>query len=81
MPPADIVVGKSLAEIFEQDNKIFEVEEKNRVYNRSKSSLFIGPVNKNYYSSKDNGHDDDEDGGAYSNMPSSGQSDGPRSVF
>ncbi len=73
-------VRKNLIEIIEQDNKIFEVEEKNRALNKHMSDQFIGPLNKNNFSSKDN-DDDDEGAGGYNNKSSNGQNEGPREVF
>ncbi len=69
-------VRKKLSEIIEQDNQIFEAEEKNRVFTKPKSNEFIGPLNKNTYSSKDD-DDDPED----FKVTSSGQNEGPRQVF
>ena len=74
-------VRKKLIEMIEQDNQIFEAEEKNRVFAKPMSNQFIGPMNKNSYSSKDD-EDDDKDGdGDYSNVSSGGQNEGPREVF
>lgn len=72
-----VEVRKKLTEIIEQDNQIFEAEEKNRVFNKPKSHQFIGPLNKNSYSSKD----DDDDTEDFNKVSSSGQNEGPRQVF
>ena len=58
------VHSKKLIEIIEQDNKVFENEEKNRLLKSKKTSQNddkYSAMSKIYYSSKDD--DDDQSGG------------------
>lgn len=81
------VPSKKLIEIIEQDNKIYEVEEKNRILKSKKTSQTsdkYSEQNKAFYSSKD---DDDDSSGSSGGSPpdhcsnDSARDSGPRIVF